>query len=293
MSSLRIERDDEAVELLWAERPLLRYVYRNTGPQYESPKPYLHPVCTLCGDVVTAFRPEDHVWHKGIQMTAPSVSGQNFWGGATYVHGSGYVDLPNNGAMEHREWERVAADGANARLQERLTWRTLVGEAWIDERRTLDVRTDAERALYALAFTFELRNVAGHELVFGSPATEGRPDAGYGGLFWRGPNSFVGGRVVADGAQQGDSPMGQRGTWLAFTGSGENSRQSTLLFVDDERNPRYPTQWFVRSEPIAAVSFAFAFSETLRLPADEELTLRHRIVVASGADVAAIVEAIL
>ncbi|MFD9334662.1 DUF6807 family protein [Streptomyces sp. NPDC060028] len=77
---------------------LFRYVHRPVMDPFEAPKPYLHPVRTLADDVVTGHRPHDHRWHKGIQITASWVSGQNFWGGGTYLHGQGYVDLPNRDA---------------------------------------------------------------------------------------------------------------------------------------------------------------------------------------------------
>ena len=271
---------DDCIEVFWGRLPLFTYVYRVTAPRSESPKPYLHPVRTLSGDVITAFRPEDHVWHKGVQMTAPNLSGQNFWGGGTYVHGSGYVDLPNNGTMEHVEWEEVETDGTAARLVERITWRTAADEVWIDERRIIEVlRVDAPAGVYQLSFTSQLRNVASHDLVFASPAIEGRPDAGYGGLFWRGPDSFVGGRTIAAGGLAGADVMGSRAHWLAFTGRHDSGGVSTLIFIDDRTNPRYPTEWFVRTSPIACVSPAFAFSERLTLPAADELTFRHALVV--------------
>jgi methane monooxygenase PmoA-like len=274
----------ETIDVLWGDTRLVTYAYGLPMPAYESPKPYLHPVRTLAGDVVTAYRPHDHVWHKGIQMTAPNLSGQNFWGGATYVHGSDYIDLPNNGRMEHMGWEAVESDGRSARLAERLEWRTEAGEHWIDERRVVEIgRVDSHSGSYALEFSFQLHNVAGRELVFASPATEGRPDAGYGGLFWRGPRSFLEGPIVT-AEREGPEAMGKRSPWLAFTGRhDENDRESTLIFVDHESNLRYPNQWFVRNDPIACVSFAFAFSETLPLPAGEELRLRYAIVIANGA----------
>ncbi|MBA2294231.1 MAG: PmoA family protein [Actinobacteria bacterium] len=274
---------DECVEVLWGQLPLFTYVYRVDAPRSESPKPYLHPVRTLSGDVITGFRPEDHVWHKGVQMTAPNLSGQNFWGGGTYVHGSGYVDLPNNGTMEHVEWKELETDGTAARLVERLTWRTAAGEVWIEERRTIEVpRVDSSAGVYQLSFTFQLRNLASHDLVFASPAIEGRPDAGYGGLFWRGPDSFVGGRIIAAGGLGGTDIMGSRAQWLAFTGCHDSGSLSTLIFIDDTTNLRYPTEWFVRTSPIACVSPALAFSERLTLPAADELTFRHALVVAAG-----------
>jgi hypothetical protein len=80
---------------------LSSYVYRPESA-WEAPKPYLHPLRTLAGDVVTDYRPNDHRWHKGLQMTASHLSGSNLWGGNTYVHGEGYLELPERvGSMAH------------------------------------------------------------------------------------------------------------------------------------------------------------------------------------------------
>jgi len=86
-----------AVALAYGDAPLLRYVYAPDTAVRESPKPYFHPIYTLAGRLVTGYRPPDHVWHTGVCMTLVSVSGENFWGGPTYVHGSGYVQRENNG----------------------------------------------------------------------------------------------------------------------------------------------------------------------------------------------------
>ena len=51
---------------------------------------------------MSLFRPHDHVWHKGIAWSLPHVGEHNFWGGPTYVHGSSYVQLDNNGSAVHR-----------------------------------------------------------------------------------------------------------------------------------------------------------------------------------------------
>ncbi len=73
---------------------LLSYVDRRAEAAWEAPKPYLHPLRTLAGDIATDYRPNDHRWHKGLQMTASHLSGSNLWGGNTYVHGEGYLELP-------------------------------------------------------------------------------------------------------------------------------------------------------------------------------------------------------
>ena len=78
-----------SLELKWEAVTLFRYIYDPDMPQAESPKPFFHPVNTLAGDLITIYRPHDHVWHKGIQMTIAHLDGQNFWGGGSYRHGAG------------------------------------------------------------------------------------------------------------------------------------------------------------------------------------------------------------
>src|SRR5439155_27251458 len=68
---------------------LFTYVYRATDPQLESPRPYLHPIRTLEGDLVSVFRPHDHVWHKGITWSLPHFGHENFWGGPTFSKENG------------------------------------------------------------------------------------------------------------------------------------------------------------------------------------------------------------
>ncbi|WP_434443135.1 PmoA family protein [Lentzea sp. E54] len=268
--------DDEALVVSAGEVELFRYVHRPATPAFEGPKPYLHPVRTLAGDVVTAFRPHDHRWHKGVQMTATDVSGQNFWGGVTYVRDQGYVALPNVGTMLHEEF---TID--EPRVDELLSWCTEAGEHWVSERRSFTVR-DVEDDSWTLEFATTLTNLRSEPLVFGSPTTNGRELAGYTGFFWRGPRSFTGGEVIAAGGGAGQEMMGEAARWLAFVGHhDEVDRSSTLVFLDHPDNKG--THWFVRSTPFAAVNPSFAFHDTVELAAGDALDLRYRLVVATGA----------
>jgi hypothetical protein len=255
---------------------LFQYVYRPSMPPSEGPKPYLHPVRTLAGDVVTAYRPHDHRWHKGIQMTVSHLSGENFWGGGSYVRDRGYVDLPNVGVMRHEEFTEVAG----GHIVERLTWHTQPGEHWADERRELALH-DVEDDSWALDFATSLTNVRGEMLVFGSPTTNGRPAAGYSGLFWRGPRAFTDGEIIAADGQGGPDMMGRPACWLAYVGRhDEVDRTSTLMFFDD---PEYGSDWFVRNTPFPAVNPSLAFTEEFTLPPGETIRVRYRVVVADGA----------
>lgn len=234
---------------------------------------------------MTIFRPYDHVWHTGLAMTCAQLSGQNFWGGPTHVRGQGYVQLPNNGRIQHVAWDQIQAEAAAVTLCERLQWINSEGELWLAEQRRISVDDiDKVQGHWCLDLAFILTNVHRTPLVCGSPTTEGRPMAGYGGLFWRGPRSFLRGTVLAHGGLAGPEIMGQAAPWLAYIGQHDGTADiSTVLFIDDPHNPRFPTKWFVRNDPYAAVTCAFSFDEELTLAPGQDLTLRYRVVVAHGA----------
>jgi hypothetical protein len=276
-------RDEGAsVSVLWDGAELLRYVCRPGDPPLESPRPYLHPVRTLGGDLVTGCRPGDHPWHKGISWALPNVGPENFWGGPTYRRGDGYVQLDNNGTMRHDGFATMAADGARARLAEELTWVTAAGQVLFGERRRITATVRPDRSAWSLGFATTMRNVSGRSVAIGSPTTEGRENAGYGGLFWRGPSRFTGGRVLApDGA----GAMGRRGPWLAFA-----TPAGTLVFRDAPANPGFPCRWFVRSSPYACLGPAPFFAEVTTVPADAELTFEYEVVVADDTERAFLTE---
>lgn len=279
---MSLRRDAAEVTARWDDVPLFRYVYRPGDPQLESPRPYFHPVRTLRGDSVTVYRPHDHVWHKGIALSLPNVGTENFWGGPTFRAGR-YVQDRNDGTMRHESFESIVANEDKVRLDERLSWVTEFGRTPVAERRRIAAAAWPPDAAWALAFETTLTNVSGAGIVIGSPTTEGRPNAGYGGLFWRGPRSFTGGAVVTPDGAGGDELMGTRGPWLAFTGRHDgHGGASTLVFRDAPGNFSYPSRWFVRSTPFAAVCPAPFFDKEFTFPAGAVLTLRYDIVVADG-----------
>jgi hypothetical protein len=167
---------------------------------------------------------------------------------------------------------------------QRLAWVTEQGETWFDETRSFAVTVSEAEGAWTLAFATRFVNVGDTEIVIGSPTTEGRDNAGYGGLFWRGPRSFTGGTVCVPERAGGDELMGVRAPWLAFVGRHDgNDASSTLIFTDDPGNPDHPTRWFVRSTPFAAVCPAPFFDRRVPVAPGAALALRYTVTIADGA----------
>ncbi len=284
MKTTLIHTLGDSITLHSLEQTLFTYEYASKNPAVESPRPYFHPLKTLAGNTVSLTRPHDHLWHTGLSLTSANLSGENFWGGRTYVRGSGYTQLENNGRIQHTNWSDLSCDD-EVRCIEHLKWITHSGATWIDEERHIIIREiNPEAGYWRLDLSFSLLNSSPQPLAFGSPTTEGRTNAGYGGLFWRGPRSFLGGQILGADGLQGPEMMGTRSPWLAFIGRhDENNAQSTLLFIDQPTNPRYPNKWFVRNDPYACVSCSFMFDEYYILPPRKTLQLVYRIVFANGA----------
>ena len=286
---------DREVTVSVADVDLMRYVYRPGETQYESPKPYVHPIRTLGGRLVTVFRPWDHVWHKGISLALPVVGADNFWGGPSYRHDAGgYVDLPNNGSQEHERMTEVSRRDGVVVIRHELVWRRqphtpgAVGESAFTETRVLtaspmpDAVSDPDA--WMLGWRTRLTNVSGEPIAMGSPTTEGRENAGYGGLFWRGPRSFSGGDVIGSDGASGEQVRGTRGVWAGFSGrhDGENGA-STVVLVDRTTPQGFDTKWFARSEPFACLNPAPFFDRVRVVEPGETIALRHAAVIADGA----------
>jgi hypothetical protein len=281
-----IARSTDAV----APVELMRYVYAPTEAQFESPRPYVHPVRTPRGRLVTVFRPWDHVWHKGITMALPNVGADNFWGGATYTRKVGwYADLGNNGSQDHDTVIAIAAEGDRARFRHTLTWHRQPepgaeeGDIVFSEDRELTATLVPEQDAWVLGWRSELTNVSGAPIEMGSPTTEGRENAGYGGLFWRGPRSFTGGELFASNGEKGEDVRGTHGEWAGFCGRhDEVDGSSTVVFVDRTPPQGFDTKWFVRSEPFACINPAPFFDRVRVVDADETIVLEHAVAIADG-----------
>lgn len=272
-STLRLrEEPGRHVEIVTAGGALLlRYNYAPDTPANESPRPYAHPVCSLAGDVLTNFRPNDHPWHHALSLTLTSVESVNFWGGPSYRPEDGYRWREDHGVQIHRTWTTLTPE----LLEEEIDWTEMSsGRALLQERRRL--RPSLAVNAWALRWTSELVNVSGHPLTLGNyHATGGLTGSHYTGLQFRGARDLLDDHgdatigITADGGLKGEAAVhGTPARWMEWSCQHDVSLRRTRIRFE---NCDGPLPWFVRAKnPVAA----FAFNREHAQPLAPGATLR-------------------
>ncbi|MGW9114340.1 DUF6807 domain-containing protein [Microbacterium sp. NPDC055683] len=226
-----------------------------------SPRPYLE-AWTRGGVAVTEVGPDDHVHHLGLSTAIPDVSRSSFWGGRTFVRGTGSTLLDNHGVQRV-----VAHEAVEDGVDETLAWHGADGRALITEERA--IRVEGMAGGWRLRWVSRLV-AAADGVEFGSPQTNGREGAFYGGVFWRTP--FGDADVFSADGGGTDVVHGSRSPWLAVS-----TPAASLVAVTRGGMP-----WFVRTGGYAGFGPAVAVEERRVLAAGEELVLDLEVVVRDG-----------
>jgi hypothetical protein len=237
-----------------------------------APRPYLHPVRTLGGRTVTDAVPADHRWHLGASVAVQDVDGRNFWGGRSYLRGRGYTWRADHGRIEHAGFDARDDTG----FVERLRWVGPDGEVLLTERRAATARPAPGG--WELELATELVNATDRPLELGSPATNGRTGAGYGGLFWRLPPAHDP-RVRTPDATGEPDVHGRTAPWLLWTEPGGEPFSLALTGADAATRA---DPWFVRVEGYPGIGSQLAAEQPVPVPVGGAVARGLRVLVADG-----------
>ncbi|MGF9648535.1 DUF6807 family protein [Pseudarthrobacter oxydans] len=271
-----------------------------------SPRPYLHPVRTLQGTVVTDHQPLDHVWHLGVGVALQDVDGINFWGGRTYTREAGqYVWRPDHGSITSTatliEETAATSRGHDGRLQETLTWNGPDGAPVLVEDRSW-TWSGVNSSAWRLSLDFALSPAGNQPVSLGSPGSNGRHEGGYGGFFWRLP--ACGSAAVWTSAGAGESELhGSVTPWLAWAGTFEAGTSdggtadgrtphgsATLVFVAAEGST---DPWFVRVDGYPGVGQSLAWDAPVIAEPGTSVQRSITVFVADGILGTADIEALI
>ena len=270
------DRDTITVRGQLGETEVLAYRDgRGTIPT-SAPRPYLHPVRTLGGVVVSATHPADHDWHTGVGMAIPDVNGTNFWGGGTYVPDSGYAFHDDHGDVSGGDVELESSG-----FRQRLDWIGNSGRRELVEQR--EVRW-ASVSPHGWRLTFVSSLTADDRVELGSPGSKGRAGGGYGGFFWRFPacedvDVFT---PAASGEQGVHGTVAPWVAWSADFAAGPGVSGPATIVVAAVDAARHDEPWFVRVSSYPGLGSALAWDRPVVLNPGQSLERRFDILVVDG-----------
>jgi len=241
---------------------------------WDAPRPYVHPLTTPAGAVLSVEAPADHPWHHALWFTIKFVNGENFWEeyGEFGTLRTTAVETAGDITTAHLDW--IAPDGESVRLRETR------------ELRTTSLGPDA----YAIDWIETLQVPVITELDRTPFTTWG----GYGGLTLRGAPDWADTVLRLDDGAARDRALGEPSRWLSIagtapTGDASSAAPAGVTILDDPANPRSPTPWYAstRADTYGGgwanfVNAAFLWDAPLTVEADHPLRFRYRVLVHDG-----------
>ncbi len=262
-----IDTPGEKVVFLAGGQPLFDYQYGR-----DLPKPFIHPIRTTSGAVVSMSSPPDHLHHRGLMLGWTDIQGHDFWSEPKVTPGP-------HGRIVHQRFERIdAGSGGLTAVNHWMTEERLL----LVERRTLKAH-EPEGQLVSFDWISEFTAPAGDIDLTAAKA-------GYGALGLRFPHSMDGGDVLnSRGTKTIAEANGEAAEWCAYTGRLEDGGRGGVAMLGHPSNPRHPSPFFVMNTPFGYLNAAPTFRDPLRVKKGGIVRLAYRIAVFMGdADAAAL-----
>jgi hypothetical protein len=241
-------------------------------------RPFLHPVRTPAGVVVTRDAPDDHPWHHGLWFTIKYVNGDNYW-----------EEYDAYGVLRHDGPPTVTVDGGRVALSGLVRWiapdrSTVV----IEEQRAL---THVPLGDDGYAIDLDTTLVASADSVLDrTPFTTW---GGYSGFTLRGAAEWHDTRLRLPDGTEHDRLLGVPSPWCELVGpvgpGGPDGTVAGVVLVDHPANPRAPVPWYgsTRADTYGQgwanfLNAAFLWDEPLAVTGGEAVRFRYRAVVHDG-----------
>ena len=243
-------------------------------PVNYAPRPYLHPLRSKAGIVVTDAGPADHRHHLGLSVAFSDVNGTNFWGGSTYTAANGPALLANHGTQIPYGWQQTPGEASGS-----VSWLSRNGGEIAVEQRRIQYFHDAGAGAWGLSLSSVIVPAAGiQRLEVSSSAVKGRKGAGYGGIFWRFPESAGEPVVLSEAGTGAAAAHGSLSPWLSIGMVIDGAPVTVLLAQEAGRI----LPWFVRAEGYLGAGPAVAWDEPAVVDQHNPLKLALHAVIHDG-----------
>ena len=275
----------------------------------ESPKPYLHPVRSAQGTVVTRGFPmrrdipgesTDHPHHRALFFAHGDVNGVDFWSEAEFaekapvqVAGKTYQasEHLHHGRTVFSKLEEMKGGGDSGSLRARFQLVGPDGKTLAEQTQAYTFRGDGTTRTIDCEFTFHALN---------QPIKLGDTKEGTFAIRVVKSLEEPAGRMLDSRGRSGEMAIwGRRAAWVDYSGAVDGERLGIAIF-DHPSNPKHPTYWHARGYGLFAVN---PFGErdfyndpkrdgSITIEPGGALTFRYRVLIHEGdASAARIAEA--
>jgi hypothetical protein len=243
-SDVAFKDHPDRVEIEIGGKPYSAFYF---GP--ETMKPYLHPLRTADGMVVTRMYPmeqvegeaHDHPHHQGVWFTHGMVNGYDFWGNAKPGPKSGKV------ALDQGKKVRVEGGKKSGTIEADFQWLDPNGKALLSEHRRMtfyddptDRIVDFDITLTALKEPVKFGDTK--EGTFAIRISDDLTEKRKGGLM-----------TSSTGATGMKGIWGKQFPWVDYAGTLKGKPVGITIF-DHPKNPKHPTYWHARDYGLFAAN---------------------------------------
>ena len=260
------------------------------GP--ETGKPYLHPLRSASGTIVTRHYPmenvpgetHDHPHQRGLWFSHGNVNGFDFWANEPSQHGG------KNTRIALKSLGRTASGSKSGTIEATFDWLDPQGGTLLTEARRMTFYSDpANRTI-----DFDITLTPVKKVTFGD-TKEGTFAIRLAAALEEStkyslPAPKRTGRMVDSEGRRGEEQVwGHRASWVDYFGEIDGEKVG-IAILDHPSNPRHPTYWHSRSYGLFAANI-FGWHDFLNdTTADGSMTLdsghsirfRYRVIIHPG-----------
>ena len=247
-----VVRDGDRIEIAIAGEPFTTFYFGTNVT-----KPYLHPLRSSDGTIVTRSFPmedvegeqRDHPHHRGVWFSHGEVNGVDFWANEVGQRARG-----KKGVIALDKIEAVESGPSEGRIDASFAWTDLQGSRLLTERRLMRFGRDSEDNVvdFDIALTAETDSVHFGDTKEGTFAL--RLATELEEPHWRAEGIARTGKIVnASGNSSEARTWGKRAPWVDYSGRAKGKPMGVAIF-DHPSNPKHPTYWHVRGYGLFAAN---------------------------------------
>jgi hypothetical protein len=266
------------------------------GP--DVPKPYLHPLRSASGKIVTRGfpmekiegEPTDHQHQRGVFFGHMLVNGTNFW-----ANEFDYKEK-NLGKIVLRELGEAKGGKKSGSIVATFNWIDQDKKLVLTEKRTMKFYSDPSVPPVLRMIDFEFVLIPNGKVTFGDEKDGLFAIRVHPGLQEdKGPGKMTN----AEGKEGEKNVWGQPSNWVDYVGTVDGEQLGIAIF-DHPSNLRHPERWHARGYGLFAVN-PFMLSQVVNdktqkgdyvLEADQTLRFEYRVVIHTGDTKSAGIEAL-